>query len=83
MKKYHYQLVRSYGKYDIEYVIHYARTDPKNGIEITAIPLTLVGNHPDEIRDTITHILEDMKKHPAVDKKDCNIFHDNLMYDED
>lgn len=82
MKTHYYQLVRSYGKYDIEYVIHEARKDAKNNIEIAAIPLVLVGNHPDEIRDTITHLLEDMKKHPAVDKDDCDIFDDNLEYEE-
>lgn len=82
-KKHYYQLVRTYGKYDLEYVVHAARKDKQNNIEISAIPFVLVGNHPQEITDTLQHIAKDVKENPPVDKQDCDIYHENLYYEDE
>ncbi len=79
----YYQLVREYGKYDLEYTVYEARKDAENNIQIAAIPFVLVGNHPEEIADTLALIAKDIKKHPPVDKSDCDIFHDTLWHEED
>lgn len=66
--KYYYQVVRSYGKHDVEYTVYQARKDEAGNIEISDTPIVLVGNHPDEIIDTLNHVEEDMKTNPVVDK---------------
>lgn len=83
MSKHYYQTVRKYGKHDFEYVIHEARKDRFNNIEISAIPIVLIGNTIQEIKDTLKLIEKHMKNYPPIDKADCNIFHDNLIYEDD
>ena len=82
MRQY-YQLVRDYGKYDLEYTVYEARKAPDGGIQIAALPVNLVGNHPDEILDTLRHIMKDIKSNPPVDKADVDIFHENILHVED
>lgn len=82
-RKYHYQLVRDYGEYDFEYTIHEATITEDNEVRIAAIPFTLVGNHPEEILDTLKQIAKDMKKHKPVDRQDCDIYHDELWHDNE
>lgn len=82
MKQY-YQLVREYGKYDLEYVVYEAKKDAQGHIQIAAAPFTLVGNHPDEIQDTLRHIMRDIKANAPVDKSDCNVYHDDTWSGDD
>ncbi len=78
--KHYYQLVRDQGRYDLEYTVYEARQGFDGGVQIAAMPLVLIGNHPDEIKDTMAHVARDIKKYPVVDKSDCDIFHDNLLH---
>ncbi len=79
----YYQLVREYGKYDIQYVVYEARKDRYDNISISPAPFILVGNHPDEIQDTLTAIRKDIKTYPPVDRVDCNVLHERMWHDED
>jgi len=80
--RHYYQLVKDRGKYDDEYTLYEARTSGKD-VQIAAHPFVLVGNHPDEIEDTLKLIMNDIKKYPPVDKYSCNIFHETMWHDDD
>ena len=73
MKQY-YQIVSTVGRYGTEYMIYKARKNDMGAVSIAQKPITLIGNTPEEILDTVKQIGKDIKTYPPIPRHTCNIF---------